>query len=59
MVGGLSEVSEAYGEAEFVLLLVPGVAGRVDEDELRAFGSLGNVLMCCLGRCSPTSRVRG
>ena len=44
MIRGLSEVSEAFGgEAEFVLLLVLGVAGRVDEDELRAFGSLGNV----------------
>ena len=42
MVRGVAEVAEAYGgEAQFALLLVLGVAGRVSEDELKAFGALG------------------
>ena len=43
IIRGVAEVAEAYGEAQFALLLVLGVAGRVGVDDLKAFGALGGV----------------
>lgn len=43
IVRGVAEVAEAYGDAQFALLLVLGVAGRVGVDDLKAFGALGGV----------------
>jgi hypothetical protein len=43
IVRGVAEVAEAYSDAQFALLLVLGVAGRVGVDDLKAFGALGGV----------------
>ena len=51
MARGVAEVVEAYGgEAQLALVLVLGVAGRVGEDELKAFGQLGSVFGLTLYR---------